>query len=219
MSPTPALLVAELEKSGCSCPSAALEPLCTYLSMLMRWNRKMNLVGAHTWQEAASDLVADCLRLADFLDTLPLPEDPLCWDPGAGAGLPGIPLRTVWTRGSYHMIEVRSKRALFLAQVLGTLSLPRTHVHNQNVQSFWGSALADLVVSRAFLPWEEVITLLADHVAEGGHIVFMSRMIPEASDLAKVHAGFELAASTSYEGPSGTRTLWAVRKDQARASA
>jgi len=84
---------------GCIPDDAALRSLGVYLELLMHWNRAMNLVGARTWQDAARTLVVDSLRFAPFLEGLPLSASPLCWDPGAGARLPGIPLRLLWNRG------------------------------------------------------------------------------------------------------------------------
>ncbi len=205
-------LARALTEAGVACPSEAVPSLLEYVNMLMRWNARMNLVGARTWQEAAQDLVADCLRLGDFLKTLPLAENPVCWDPGAGAGLPGIPLRCVWKKGTYHMIEVRSKRALFLSQILGTIDLERTQVHNMDINRFMQEKKADLVVSRAFLPWEKVLGLVADHLTDQGLVVFMSRMVPEGAELAALKQPFALVADTKYQGPSGTRTLWAAKR-------
>ena len=87
--------------TGADVPPAALEPLAVYLEMLCRWNAAMNLVGARSWQDILARLVADSFHLASFLEELPLPEEPLSWDLGSGAGLPGIPLRMAWTRGGY----------------------------------------------------------------------------------------------------------------------
>lgn len=212
MEPSASDLARALARLNLSCPAAACENLAVYLSMLMRWNARMNLVGARTWQDATEDLLADCLRLADFLKTLPLTDSPLCWDPGAGAGLPGIPLRCVWQDGSYHMVDVRSKRTLFLAQVLGTIDLPRTYVHNADIERFMQGKKADLVVSRAFLPWEKVLALVADHLTGQGLVVFMSRMVPGENALQALARPFTLVADTSYPSPGGTRTLWAVRR-------
>ena len=88
--------------TGAEVPQAALEPLAEYLEMLCQWNKAMNLVGPHTWQDIFGRLAVDSFHLADFLNKLDLPEAPLCWDLGAGAGLPGIPLRMVWRRGAHH---------------------------------------------------------------------------------------------------------------------
>ena len=212
MEPSAAELAKALARLNLSCPETACTHLAVYLSMLMRWNTRMNLVGARTWQDAVEDLIADCLRLADFLKNLPLADNPLCWDPGAGAGLPGIPLRCVWQEGSYHMVDVRSKRTIFLSQVLGTIDLPRTFVHNADITRFMQGKQADLVVSRAFLPWEKVLALVADNLTRQGLVVFMSRMVPGEGELQALAKPFSLVADTSYPGPSGTRTLWAVRR-------
>ncbi len=209
---SPAALARVLRQSGVSCPAHALPGLESYTRMLMRWNRVMNLVGARSWQDAAADLLPDCLRLAGFLERLPLPPAPLCWDLGAGAGLPGVPLRLIWQRGSYHMVEKRSKRALFLSQVLGTLNLPATHVHNEDATAFFGDAKADLILSRAFLPWPEVLALTRTHLSGKGFAVFMGRMVPGQEELADQPGGpWVLAEQETYACRSGTRVLWAAR--------
>lgn len=105
-------------EAGVTVPDAALPGLAEYLQLLCRWNKAMNLVGAHHWRDAMQRLVADSFHLATFLDGLPLPEDPLCWDLGSGAGLPAIPLRMAWQRGTCWLVEAREKRALFLSTVL-----------------------------------------------------------------------------------------------------
>ena len=93
--------------TGADVPEKALEPLGIYLEMLCQWNKAMNLVGPHSWQNMLTRLVADSFHLAPFLSGLPMPASPLTWDLGAGAGLPGIPLRMLWPDGSYYMVEVR----------------------------------------------------------------------------------------------------------------
>ncbi len=203
-----------LREAGSPCPPAALPGLAAYVATLMRWNRVMNLVGARTWRDAAEDLVCDCLRLAGFLRGLPLPERPLCADLGAGAGLPGIPLRLVWQDGDYHMVERRQKRALFLAQVLGALDLPRTSVHNMDARDFLAGRAVDLVVSRAFMPWDRVLAMAGGHMRPGGHAVFMAGAVPSPEEVAELAPGFALTARESYDSMGRRRHFWAaVRGD------
>ena len=194
------------------CPEHALAKLHSYVSTLMRWNARMNLVGARTWTTAVEDLVCDCVRLAPFLDRLPLTDEPLCWDPGAGAGLPGIPLRILWQRGDYHMVEVREKRSLFLMQMVASLDLPRTHVHREDIATFMEKAgrPADLVVSRAFLPPDKVLALVKGHLADNALVVFMTNALPDERLCASL--GFAPVAALSYPCPAGTRHFWACRR-------
>ncbi|EPR37517.1 Ribosomal RNA small subunit methyltransferase G [Desulfovibrio sp. X2] len=150
--------------------------LALYLGLLMQWSARMNLVGARDWRRALSELAADSWHLADFLAGHPLlPANPLCLDLGAGAGLPGIPLRLFWQEGEYHMVEPREKRALFLGVALARLSLPRTHVERCRAEELpEGLRGADLVVSRAFMPWREYLEVARTLLAPGGVCVVMA---------------------------------------------
>ncbi|WMW66469.1 class I SAM-dependent methyltransferase [Nitratidesulfovibrio liaohensis] len=179
-----------------SVPEAAQTALAGYLELLMKWNRVMNLVGTHTWQATFRTLIVDSLHLARFLRTLPLPEAPETWDLGAGAGLPGIPLRAVWQAGTYHLVDAREKRTLFLSNVLARHPLPGTVVFRGRVEEFMPTRpKADCVVSRAFLPWSEVLQLVRDHVAPGGVVVFLANEGAPAS----LPTGWKVVARAEYE--------------------
>lgn len=199
---------------GCPPPESSVEQLAVYLELLIQWNKVMNLVGTHTWQSAFLRLAADSLLLAPFLDTLPLvPHDESVnlqvWDLGAGAGLPGIPLRAVWDRGEYWMIEAREKRAMFLSTVLAHTRLPRTHVFHGRAEAFFVQQghKADMIVSRAFLPWEQVLQLVQPVLAPQGLVVFL------ASDSAPqvLPAGFSVHSQHSYTIAARKSWFWAVK--------
>ncbi len=137
----------------------------SYMDILLHWNKVMNLVGAVQKQELFETLIVDSLHLAHFLDRLPLVSSPICWDLGAGAGLPGIPLRTIWQRGQYWLVESREKRALFLQTVLARLFLKNTHVFHGRAEHFMSKhGNADLIVSRAFMPWRELLCFVRAHL-------------------------------------------------------
>ncbi len=197
-----------VEAAGAPVPAAALEPLAAYLEQLCRWNDAMNLVGPRCWQDVLTRLVVDSFHLAVFLDGLALPASPLCWDLGSGAGLPGVPLRMLWTRGVYHMVEVREKRALFIADVLARLRLPGTHVFRGAAERFFQEQErpADCVVSRAFMPWRRLLDFVRDHVRPGGVLVvlaleFAPRDLP---------APWRLVRQQSYTAAGAERRFWAL---------
>lgn len=200
---------------GCAVPEEALAPLATYLELLTQWNRAMNLVGTRRWQDTLRLLLADSFHLAHFLRSLPLPMDLHTWDLGAGAGLPGIPLRMVWTEGHYFLVEAREKRTLFLSTVLAHLPLPATEIFCGRAEDFFVRAPqpAHLVVSRAFMPWAQVLELVQPHVqqpsaqTEGGRVVLLT--LEEAP--AKAPQGWTVEASHSYTVDAGVRHFWALR--------
>ena len=194
--------------TGAEVPQAALEPLAEYLEMLCQWNKAMNLVGPHTWQDILGRLAVDSFHLAAFLDKLDLPEAPLCWDLGAGAGLPGIPLRMVWTHGAYYMVEVREKRALFISSVLSRLQLPSTHVFRGPVEHFFQGQYykADCILSRAFMPWRQLLELAGPRLHATGALVILA-LEPAPRDLP---APWRLIEQHSYVAAGNDRWFWAL---------
>jgi len=208
----PSELAAACRALCCPVPENVLAPLGVYLSLLMRWNRAMNLVGAKSWREALR-LAADSFFLARFLAGLPLPAQPLTWDLGAGAGLPGIPLRMVWQAGEYHMVESREKRAIFLNTVLARMPLSHTFAVCERAEHFFARMLAqkrpaDCILSRAFMPWKKFLPFVADKLAPGG-LACVAATCP-SSGLFLGH--WALAAECVYELDGAQRFFWALRK-------
>ncbi len=187
----------------------AAETLAGYLGLLMQWNRAMNLVGTSTWEQTFRELVPDSLHLARFLDTLDLPDAPRCRDLGAGAGLPGIPLRAVWHKGDYLMVEAREKRALFLSTVLARRPLPGTRVFRGRAETLPNgpSERADLILGRAFMPWPALLELARDHLTPGGCAVLLLNRPLDPGLLE----GWKLAAEYRYTVARHDRAFAAVR--------
>lgn len=185
------------------------EQLTTYLGLLVKWNKVMNLVGGYEWEDILRILLADSFYLAEFLRSLPLDAQPECWDLGAGAGLPGIPLRMVWQKGQYHLVEAREKRALFLQTVLSACPLPNVAVFRGRAEAFMPTRpKANLVVSRAFMPWEKVLELVKDYMEDNGFVAFLTLMpAPE-----EVPAGWQVVGSSQYTIMHDKRYLWAIQR-------
>lgn len=148
--------------------------LTTYLGLLVKWNQRMNLVGPRDWPIILETLIQDSWHLADLLHAhVPQPQRTL--DLGAGAGLPGIPLRMFWTSGEYFLVEPRHKRAIFMEQAVVSLSLPRTKVLCARMEALsTQQRLAGLIVSRAFKPWLALLNDVRAYLAPGGQVIIMS---------------------------------------------
>jgi 16S rRNA (guanine527-N7)-methyltransferase len=153
--------------------SKSVELLALYISDLLIWNAKINLVGKQDWNSAYHYLIKDSLYLAGLLSRLDHPSDPLSLDLGAGAGLPGIPLRLVWTSGKYYLVEPRQKRGLFLHHAVRTLALPRTHVRTCRAEDLQEPP-ADLILSRAMCPWPQLLSLARPLLSDQGRVVVFS---------------------------------------------
>lgn len=189
-----------------------LPPLAAYLELLMQWNGVMNLVGARTWQDAFRTLVVDSFHLAPFVEENVRQPEPRCWDLGAGGGLPGVVLRMLWRKGDYWLVEAREKRALFLSTVLARHPLPGVRVFRGRAEQFMAGPplrTADLMVSRAFMPWRDVLDLVRPRLAADGRVVFLLRESLDESPCA----GWRRVGLHSYRVGSDTRFLCALALD------
>lgn len=201
-------------------PETAIR-IAGYLDLLTQWNRKTNLVGPRRADEILHTLVADSLPLAGFLESLPLADDPLCLDLGAGAGLPGIPLRCLWTRGRYYLVEVREKRCVFLRLAVGRLGLARTAVLQVRAEEALqqlpdeeiADQSADLILSRAFMPWQELLPFVRPMLAPGGQVVVLANE-PLPAVLPEAWRPVESRSYTIRPGrEESTRWFWALQAE------
>lgn len=174
--------------------------LAEYTDTLGKWNQKMNLVGAQNPRCILDDLIADSLYLYSFLNSLSLPKAPLSLDLGAGAGIPGIPLRIIWEPGTYYLIEIREKRVFFLRHVLRSLNLGDTHVLREKAQNLPGDLPgADIVISRAFQPLEKLLPLAENLIRPRGRVIIMANSEPQDTPPAwRTEAGLEYPAGHGF---------------------
>lgn len=197
--------------------AALPERLGRYLDLLCAWNGAINLTGARDRADILTRLIPDSFHLAAFLRSAPLmatalgAEAPRVWDLGAGAGLPGIPLRMVWERGDYTLVEVREKRALFLANALAALGLPRTGVFRGAAERLFAAeppgenAGADCIVSRAFLPWPKLLDFCRPALRPGGVVIIFA-----GKPCEELPAPWRLVSETDYTVGGSRRWLWAL---------
>lgn len=210
-------------KLGFSLTMPQLSALHEYLFMLQKWNLSMNLVGKSAWEDVLSELVADSLHLAKYLNSHAFfapsslgfnvqrekcysfqyyenEHDFTVWDLGAGAGLPGIPLRILWNQGAYTLVEAREKRSLFLNMVCTKLGLENTFVCRDRAENFMQNKKAQLIISRAFMPYEKMLVFTAPYLAaqsENGAIIFLTL---EKIDAAKFNSDtFQWNTKNIYE--------------------
>ncbi|NLW80501.1 MAG: 16S rRNA (guanine(527)-N(7))-methyltransferase RsmG [Desulfovibrionales bacterium] len=178
--------------------------LSAYLGLLVKWNARMNLVGPTSWQQMLETLVQDSWHLADLLAGLPAqPGETL--DLGAGAGLPGIPLRVFWRSGDYFLVEPRQKRAIFMEQAVMVMKLPRTRVLCCRMEALPPARRrADLIVSRAFKPWRALLEEVRGLLGPGGRVLVMSN---EALPAGEVD-GYGLELARDYAVAGRKRFLW-----------
>ena len=95
-----------------------------YLDLLLLWNRAQNLTGFESVPEIVRGLFEDSLLFLPLL-----PDRPLrVVDIGAGAGIPGMPLRIVDDGIEVTLIESKRKRVSFLKTLRRELGFEQSMV-------------------------------------------------------------------------------------------
>ncbi len=108
--------------------------LSSFLDLLVRWNRKINLTAL-----AGSDEAIDRLLLEPLIAARHLPNEPgKLIDVGSGGGSPGIPLALA-TDYEVTMVESKARKAAFLREAIRMLGLTRARVETTRFQLLLGS--------------------------------------------------------------------------------
>lgn len=188
--------------------------LARYAELLLGWGASMNLVGVKQPRRLMEELVADSLHLAGFLRAHH-PDAALTYDLGAGAGLPGIPLRFFYDSGEHVMAEVREKRVIFLRYAIADLGLSNMRVVHGPAEELITGQRANLVMARAFLPWPELLRLVSGDepgqcaaLEPGGMVVVLASEAPPEPDDPRVPDVLAAGASLHYETAAGDRWFW-----------
>ena len=151
-----------------------------YLDLLLLWNRAQNLTGFESAPEIVRGLFEDSLLFLPLL-----PDRPLrVVDIGAGAGIPGMPLRIIDEGIQVTLIESRRKRVSFLKAVRRELGLEESVVIEEGRAEALVSAVVrrdgefDVALARAVGNLEQVLPTALQYLKPGG--VFIVSAPPPA---------------------------------------
>ena len=100
-----------------------IDQFLTYLDLLLKWNRKMNLTALRSPREIIIHHFLDSLLLLPHL-----PETGRLLDLGSGAGFPGLPLKIARPGLTIDLVEATAKKVSFLKEAVRRLGLSGMNV-------------------------------------------------------------------------------------------
>jgi 16S rRNA (guanine527-N7)-methyltransferase len=160
---------------GATLSPDALERFERYLELLVAWNRAQRLTSLRQRSQIVRGLFADSLL---FLKVLPARRPLRVVDIGAGAGIPGIPLRIIDPGLSVTLIEAKRKRVSFLKTVARQLSLQGDLdiVEGRAEQVLADGTYGfppnyDIAIARAAMPIGKLIPLGLGYLWLGGELI------------------------------------------------
>lgn len=125
-------------------------------SLLLKWNRKINLVSSAAISDFWRRHALDSWQVTSFLR----PTDETILDLGSGAGFPGIAhaiyLKTEGRTGEVTLVESAGKKANFLRTVIRELGLP-AKVWADRAENL-PPQVYDVISARAFAPLPQLLT-------------------------------------------------------------
>lgn len=143
-----------------------------YLELLLKWNRVHRLTGLGS----AGDIVRK-LFLDSVLFLVLIPDRPVSLlDMGAGAGVPGVPLRIVDPGISLTLVESRRKPVSFLLGLKRELGLDDVRIIHARAEAALVQCQDlkgeyDVVVSRAVRLSEPLVKVAFDYLKRGGVLI------------------------------------------------
>jgi 16S rRNA (guanine527-N7)-methyltransferase len=163
-----------------------LAGLQQYYQLLAKWNAKVNLT-AFTLPPGGDDQAIDRLLLEPVAAAAHLsPSATSLLDAGSGGGSPAIPLKLAVPRLSMRMVEVKTRKAVFLREAVRELRLQDTHVETMRFEELLSRPdlheSTDVVSIRAVRIEPKVLNTLQAFLRPGG-VVYLFRG-PGGSDVS-----------------------------------
>ncbi len=182
-------------------PSELIETqLNSYLDLLVKWNRKINLTSEKTPSEILHRHIFDSLQYARVIS----PADQVM-DIGSGAGFPGIPLKIIYPRLVLTLVESQRKRCSFLEAVVSNLVLQDARVINERAEKISPEPRVGVVILRAVSDIKSCLDLAVRFLGKGGKVVLKKG--PEENMTADPpHGKFSLIEEVGVTGYNGKKS-------------
>ena len=124
-----------------------------YLTLLEKWQRRINLVSNSTLADAWRRHILDSGQLAAYCP----PQTRHILDVGSGAGFPGLVL-AIMGNVTVDLVESDHRKAVFLSTVIRELGLP-AKVHNQRIETMH-NLYPDVITARALASVSNLLKLI-----------------------------------------------------------
>ena len=133
--------------------SAVQDHFKIYHDVLMKWQKKINLISTKTVDDIWERHFLDSGQLYKFI---PDPENNIIVDLGSGAGFPALILSIMGCR-HVSAVEVDNRKCIFMSEISRLTSAP-IKIINQKIEAV-RDIEADIITARALAPVVDLIRL------------------------------------------------------------
>ena len=147
------------------------EKLECYVSLLRKWNSKINLVSRQTIDDAWNRHIMDSLQIVNLIPG----NARTCADLGSGGGFPGAVVAIVMNKKTpcfrMTLIESDQRKSAFLRSVSRETMVPMT-VLSHRVESI-APLNVDVITARALAPLSKLLEYADRHMSKTGKAIFL----------------------------------------------
>lgn len=153
-----------------------IEQFINYYSILIEWNRVMNLTAITEYEEVVNKHFIDSLSLIKTVDKKIFQSGSISViDIGTGAGFPGIPLKIAFPEIKITLLDSLNKRIKFLNEVVGKIGLKEVHTLHGRAEDYARKQeyreKYDLCVSRAVANLAVLSEYALPYVKKSGYFI------------------------------------------------
>lgn len=175
----------------------------TYAALLLKWNKKINLVAASTEQEVWQRHIEDSAQLFEHLPA----DAKTVADLGSGAGFPGLVLACLAQAAErathFHLIESDTRKCVFLQEAARVMELRNITLHNARAEQV--ELAADIITARAFSSLTNILQM-GVRLAQKEHLFLLLKGCKseiEIEEAGKAGWTFSLQHHPSRTDPEG----------------
>jgi len=184
-------LAEEFADYGLTLTTPQLAQVNTYLTLLLHWNRRLNLTALRQPRAIVRQLFAESIyltRLASLQGRL--------LDVGTGAGFPGLALKLAVPSLAVTLLEASHRKCTFLKEVVRALGLSGVTIVAERFEA-WAAAQPeqafDVVTSRAVAVTPNFLAL-AEALLPAGALLALFTTLAGAAPISESGPGFVWAA-------------------------
>lgn len=168
-------LTRRAKSAGVSVERGLADGLETYYQLLTKWNSKINLT-AFKLTPSGEDEAIDRLLIEPLVAASYVPENSrTLLDAGSGGGSPAIPLKLASNNLALRMVEVKTRKAVFLREAVRELGLKDAQVETSRFEELLSRPelheALDLVSIRAVRIETRTLNTLQAFLKPGGKLL------------------------------------------------
>jgi len=143
------------------------EKLKAYYNLLLKWQKRINLISPNTIDTAWDRHFEDSIQLTQLM-----PQDGTLYDLGSGAGFPGLILAITCPHLDVHLIESDQKKCAFLKTVSRETGAKVT-IHNKRIEQCHDLPAPHIITARALSSLNSLFDYTAPWIKENPEITLL----------------------------------------------